>query len=82
LPADDGNQNNQAQIVDISPEDQSTISNKKPIIRATLIAQQGATIVEDSINMSIDDISVNEKLTYTKINDGEISINYIPEEDL
>jgi len=81
-PSDDGNQNTQAQIAEISPEDQSVISNKRPIIRATLTAQQGATIVEDSISMSIDDVSVTDKITLTKINEGEISINYIPEKDL
>ena len=79
---DDQPQLPQPQIINFSPTSTDEISNTSPTIKASLIATQNNTIVEDSIVFKIDDIDKTEELKINKISDSEHTLIYIPETPL
>jgi len=70
------------QIINITPNNSSKVENPKPIMRATLIAGTDATIDEESISFSINNIEVKEGIRLNRISDKEITFIYQPEENL
>jgi len=81
-PSDDGSQLRDAEVINISPDDGSMIENRRPIIKATVIAEKGAEVIRDSINFELDDVDLTGQLKISKINEGEYSLNYTSTEDL
>ena len=70
------------QIINVTPNNSSEVENTKPIIRATLIAGEEATVVEESISFHMNDTEISEGIRLNKISEREFTFIYQPENDL
>ena len=73
---DDQVQIPEPQIINVSPTAEDDISNLLITIRASLLASEGADIVEDSIVIKVDGIDVTSKVKFNKISESEYTVIY------
>lgn len=78
---DDGVVLQEAQVVNISPSNESSIKNKNAIISATLIPSKDATIKKETIKIVFDDQDITEKSRTTQGSDNSYVISYTPEKE-
>jgi hypothetical protein len=76
---DDGVVLQEAQIVNISPSNESSIKNKNAIISATLIPSKDATIKKETIKIVFDDQDITSKTRTTQGTDNSYVLSYTPE---
>ncbi len=76
---DDGVVLQEAQIVNISPSNESSIKNKNAIISATLIPSKDATINKETIKIVFDDQDITSKTRTTQGTDNSYVLSYTPE---
>lgn len=72
----------QPQIINVSPTSTDEIKNRRPTIKASLIAAQGETVDEDSIVVKLDDIDITNSVNFNRISDSEYTVIYLPEENI
>lgn len=80
--SDDGPQNREAQIINISPDENSNLKNVRPLIKASVIAGEDAKVKTDSIKMIFDGTDISDKLQVIKISESEYALTYSPSADL
>ena len=73
---------NKPQVVNFSPTNTDTVENKKPTVRASLIASEGEKIVEESIKATLDGADITEDIKINEISESEYTIIYLPEQNL
>lgn len=69
------------QIINVSPSGADGLTNRLVTIRASLVASQGAEIVEDSIVAKVDGIDITEKAKFNRISDAEWTLIYQTEQE-
>ncbi|MDD3474539.1 MAG: Ig-like domain-containing protein [Candidatus Dojkabacteria bacterium] len=78
---DDQVQIPEPQIINVSPTGEDDISNLLVTVRASLVASEGANIVEDSIVVKVDGIDVTSKVKFNKISESEYTVIYQTEDE-
>jgi hypothetical protein len=76
---DDGVVLQEAQIINVSPSNESSIKNKTAIISATLVPSKEANVKKDSVKVILDDSDITSKARITEGNNKEYSVLYTPE---
>lgn len=79
---DDGVRLDDPQVINISPESGSKVTNNRRTISATLIASKEGEIVKDSVLFKLDGKDLSNKLEFNEISEYEINVIYKPTEDL
>ncbi|MBD3329113.1 hypothetical protein GF357_01310 [Candidatus Dojkabacteria bacterium] len=79
---DDGPQKPGAGIVSISPADKSTVNTTQPLIKATLIASEGQSVVENSIKFYLNNEDLSSKIEIEPHSEAQVTISYKPEAEL
>lgn len=69
------------QIINVTPSGEEGLTNRLVTIRASLVASQGAEIIEDSIVAKVDGIDITEKAKFNRISDAEWTLIYQTEEE-
>lgn len=70
------------QVTNMSPNSTDEVSNPRVTIKATIIAGQQATIIDEDIAFYLDTVKKTESVKINKITDTSYTIIYQPEEDL
>ena len=78
---DDQVQIPEPQIINVSPTGEDDISNLLVTVRASLLASEGANIVEDSIVVKVDGIDVTSQIKFNKISESEYTVIYQTEKE-
>lgn len=76
---DDGVVLQEAQIINLSPTNESSIKNKNAVISATLVPSKEATVKKESIVIKFDDKDITSKARISEGTDGTYSVAYTPE---
>lgn len=79
---DDGIQIKEAQIINISPTDKSTIKNARSIIKATLVSSEGSTIKRESIKFFLNNNEITGQIKISETSDSRFDVLFTPSEDL
>jgi hypothetical protein len=79
---DDGPVIEDPQITNITPSDDSEITNERPSISATLISGGDKTVNTDSIVFTFNNNDLSDQIEIATITDQKVSVSYTPENDL
>lgn len=79
---DDGPQKPGAGVVSISPADKSTVNTTQPLIKATLIASEGHSVIENSIKFFLNNEDLSSKIEIQPHSESQVTISYKPEAEL
>ncbi|MGI6423257.1 MAG: Ig-like domain-containing protein [Candidatus Dojkabacteria bacterium] len=70
------------QVVNFSPTSSDTVENRKPTIKASLIASAGERIIPESIKVLLDNQEITKEIKINQISDSEYTVIYLPTENI
>lgn len=72
----------QPQVINMTPTSTDVVNNRKPTIKASLIATEKSNITQESIVVKLDDVDITKDVSLNKISDSEYTLLYLPDQEL
>ena len=70
------------QVVNFAPTSTDEVKNKRPTIKASLVASEGNKINEETILVKLDNQDISKQIKINKISESEYTLIYMPEQDI
>lgn len=70
------------QVISMTPTSTDTVKNTRPTVKATLVAAEGTTIVQESIVVQMNGFDITDVVSFNKLSESEYTVIYLPEKPL